>query len=84
VYITATRGTRICETVFFKHKYLMQPSFTTNNLLILAADRLAAAIERTVPTTTSTQAGIQQLLDIFKKQADEATNNVTTQRVMMK
>ncbi len=31
VYITATRGTRICETVFFKHKYLTQPSFTTNN-----------------------------------------------------
>ena len=84
VYITATRGTRTCQTVFFKHKYLTQPSFTINDSLILAADRLTAAIARTVPTTTSTQAGIQQLLDIFKKQADEAMNDVTAQRVMMK
>ena len=80
MYITATRSTKVCETIFFMHKYLTQPSFTTNDALLLAADRLTLAIARTVPTTTSTQAGIQQLLDIFKKQANKAMNKVTAQR----
>jgi hypothetical protein len=55
VYITATRSIRICQTVFFKHKYLTQPSFTTNDALLLAADRLTSAIEGALPMTTSTQ-----------------------------
>jgi len=83
VYITATRSLRVCQTVFFKHKYLTQPSFTTNDALLLAADRLTAAIKGVVPTTTSTQAGVQQLLDIFKSQANGAKNEITAQRVQM-
>ena len=43
-----------------------------------------AAIAGVIPTTTSTQAGIQQLLDIFKKQANAAKDDVTAQRVRMK
>ena len=84
VYITATKSTRICQTVFFRHKYLTQPSFTTNDALLLAADRLTSAITRAVPTTTTTQAGIQQLLDIFKKQANDAKDEIDAQRVKMK
>ena len=84
VYITATKSTRICQTVFFRHKYLTQPSFTTNDALLLAADRLTTAIARAVPTTTTTQAGIQQLLDIFKKQANDAKDEIDAQRVKMK
>jgi hypothetical protein len=83
VYITATRSLRVCQTVFFKHKYLTQPSFTTNDALLLAADRLTTAIEGVLPTTTSTQAGVQQLLDIFKSQANGAKNEITAQRVQM-
>jgi hypothetical protein len=83
VYITATRSIRICQTVFFKHKYLTQPSFTTNDALLLAADRLTSAIEGALPTTTSTQSGVQQLLDIFKQQANGAKNEITAQRVQM-
>ena len=83
VYITATRSIRVCQTVFFKHKYLTQPSFTTNDALLLAADRLTSAIEGVLPTTTSTQAGVQQLLDIFKSQANGAKNEITAQRVQM-
>ena len=83
VYITATRSIRVCQTVFLKHKYLTQPSFTTNDALLLAADRLTSAIEGVLPTTTSTQAGVQQLLDIFKSQANGAKNEITAQRVQM-
>ena len=82
VYITATRSLRVCQTVFFKHKYLTQLSFTTNDALLLAAG-LTSAIEGVLPTTTSTQAGVQQLLDIFKSQANGAKNVITAQRVQM-
>jgi len=81
VYITATRSLRV--RVYFKHKYLTQPSFTTNDTLLLAANRLTSAIEGVLPTITSTQAGVQQLLDIFKSQANGAKNEITAQRVQM-
>ena len=83
VYISSTRGIRVCETVFFKHKYLTQPLFTVNDALILAADNLATAINGAIPNDTATQAGIRQLLDIFKKQANSAKDTVTAQRVSM-
>ncbi len=83
VYISSTRGIRVCETVFFKQKYLTQPSFTFNDALILAAENLATAINGAIPNDTATQAGIRQLLDIFKKQANSAKDTVTAQRVSM-
>ena len=34
IYISDTRSIRICETVFFKHKYITMPSFTPADALI--------------------------------------------------
>jgi hypothetical protein len=34
VYVTSSRSIRVCQTVFFKHKYLTQPSFTSHDALI--------------------------------------------------
>jgi len=44
IYITDTKHSRICETVFFKHKYLTMPSFTPADALIKAADNLVDTI----------------------------------------
>jgi hypothetical protein len=74
IYISSTRSIRVCQTVYFKHKYLTQPSFTINDALILAADNLATAIDGAMPNVTATQSGIRQLLDIFKKQANTGIN----------
>ena len=44
IYISSTQSVRVCQTVFFKHKYLTQPSLTINDALVIAADNLATAI----------------------------------------
>jgi hypothetical protein len=81
----------VFQTVFFKHKYLTQPTFTSHDALIAAADKLADAIKGTMPKDSTTENGIKQLLDIFKKQANIAKdrldakakrlNDAATQRV---
>ena len=91
VYVTSTRHIRVFQTVFFKHKYLTQPTFTSHDALIVAADKLADAINGTMPKDSTTENGIKLLLDIFKKQANVAKdrldakakrlNNAATQRV---
>ena len=43
VYIIDNRHTCMCSSVFFKHKYLMMPSFTPADALIRAADDLTTA-----------------------------------------
>ena len=37
VYISGTRHTRVCDTVFFKHKYLTMPTITPADALIKVA-----------------------------------------------
>jgi hypothetical protein len=91
VYVTSTRHIRVFQTVFFKHKYLTQPTFTSHDALIVAADKLADAISGTMPKNSTTENGIKQLLDIFKQQANIAKdrldaktkrlNDAATQRV---
>ncbi len=94
VYVTSTRHIRTFQMVFFKHKYLTQPTFMSHDALIVAADKLADAISRTMPQNSTTENGIKLLLDIFKQQANIAKdrldakakrlNNAATQRVQDK
>jgi len=44
IYICDTKHTRICLTVFFKHKYSTMPTITPADALIRAADYLIDAI----------------------------------------
>ena len=81
VYVTGSRTIRVCQTVFFKHKYLTQPSFTSHDALIEAADKLTSAITRVLPTNTVTRNGISALLDIFTQQANVAKDKIEEQRV---
>ena len=59
VYIIDTRHTRMCSSVFFKHKYLTMPSLTPAVALIRAADYLTTALAGVIPPpsiTTNTSA----------------------------
>ncbi len=49
VFISDTRHTRICSTVFFKHKYLFMPTLTPSDALIHTADSLTDAIAGIIP-----------------------------------
>jgi hypothetical protein len=68
--------------VFFKHKYLTMPSFTPADALITAADNLVDTINGIIPKHTVTSDAVEQLMEIFKMQAEKATCEARTQRVL--
>jgi hypothetical protein len=66
VFISDTRHTWICSTVFFKHKYFAMPTLTPFDALILAADNLTNAIAGIIPPPNITTDAIDQSINIFK------------------
>jgi len=82
IYITDTNHSRIFETVFFKHKYLTMPSFTPADALITAADNLVDTINGFIPKHMVTSDAVEQLMEIYKIQAEKATCEARTQRVL--
>jgi hypothetical protein len=73
MYITDTKHSRICKTVFFKHKYLTMPSFTPVDALITAVDNLVDTVSGIIPKHTVTSDAVDQLMEIYKIQAEKAT-----------
>jgi len=59
VYISSTRATRVCETVFFRHKYLTMPTITSTDALIKAADNLVDAINDQLPKNKVTADAVE-------------------------
>jgi len=82
VYITDTRHTRMCSSVFFKHKYLTMPSLTPADALIQAADNLTTALAGVIPPPSMTTNAIAQFITIFKTQAKKEKDETTLQRVL--
>jgi hypothetical protein len=67
--------------VFFKHKYLTQPTITTSDALLKAADDLSNAVKGVIPQKGATMEALEQLVNIFKKQAREKEDSATRQKV---
>jgi hypothetical protein len=82
VFISDTHHTRICSTVFFKHKYLTVPTLTPSNALIRAANNMTNAIAGIIPPPNITTDAIDQLINIFKLQAEKKKDAATAQRVL--
>jgi len=53
--VKATRAKRISDTVYFKHKYITQPTLTTEDLVIKAIQDLSTAIKGGKKLGTNTQ-----------------------------
>ncbi len=77
IYTSDTCHTQVCNTVFFKHKYLTMPTITAANALIRAANDLTNAIAGVVPPPNMTREAVEQLMVIFR-----AKDNATTQRLL--
>jgi hypothetical protein len=58
------------------------PTLTPADALIQAVDNLLSAIAGVVPPPNMTMDAIDQLMHIFKQQAETAKNNATVQRVL--
>jgi hypothetical protein len=83
VYITnTTKHIRTCKIVFFKHKYLTMPSITPGDTLLKAADNLMDTITGQLPRNSSTTQAVEQIMDIFKVQAEKATCKSRSQRIL--
>jgi hypothetical protein len=82
IYITDTKHSCICETVFFKHKYFTMPNFTPADALIKAADNLVDTINGIMPKNSVTLDVVEQLIEIYKIQAKKATCKAQTQSVL--
>ena len=77
-----TKGVRVAHTVFFKHRYLTQPTITDADAILLASDNLCAAIKGVAPDFGPTKTAIAHLIDIFKYQATAAETKVDAQWVL--
>jgi hypothetical protein len=82
IHISDTRHTRVCSSVFFKHKYFTMPTLTAADALIRAADNLIKALAGVIPPLNMTTDAINQLINIFKTQAEKEKDKVTVQRVL--
>ncbi len=82
VFISDTHHTRICSTVFFKHKYLTMPTLTPSHALIRATNNLTNAIAGIIPPPNITTDAIDQLINIFKLQAEKEKDVATAQMVL--
>ena len=81
-WLEQTRSTRVSDTVFFKHKYLTQPTLTASDAVIQAAQQLETALTQNLPAECRTQAAITKLMDIFKENAArEKEADARSQRV---
>ena len=68
--------------MFFKHKYLTMPSFAPADALIKAADNLVDTINGIMPKNKVTSDAVEQIMEIYKIQAEKAKYKARTQRVI--
>jgi hypothetical protein len=54
IYIVKTRATRVGDTVFFKHQYIMNPQVTPKTFVIKAALELTSALKGMVSQNSKT------------------------------
>jgi hypothetical protein len=69
IHVKKTKSERISDTVFFKHKYITQPTLTPVDTVVKAIDDLTHALKGTRNTH-----GIQQIERL--KMIDELLNNI--------
>ena len=57
---------------FFKHKYLTMHTVTNVDALLIATNDLQTALKGGIPHMLQTTAAVQQLIQIFKANAEAA------------
>jgi hypothetical protein len=67
VYVTNTRGTRISDTVHFKHQYITNPTVSPESHVVAAAQQLATALQGNIPAGNETAAALQKVSNLFTK-----------------
>jgi hypothetical protein len=82
VYIVKTRATRVSDTMFFKHQYIMNPQITPETLVMKAAAELTSALKGTISRDAETAGALTKVGKLFHKiaAAKAATAKAKEQR----
>ncbi len=67
IYIVKTRPTRVSDTVFFKHQYIMNPQVTSKTLVIKVVSELTSALKGTVTCNGKTAEALEKFSELFTK-----------------
>ena len=46
VYVKGTKAEQVCETVFFKHKYITNPTLSHADMVVKAAQDISLALQK--------------------------------------
>ena len=82
IWMVDTSSVHVGKTVFFKQKYLKQPTITMSDDILRAGDDLCQAFKGVIPKNGETRTEIDHLMDIFKKQEKREETVTNTQRVL--
>ena len=66
VWVKDTKSKRVGQTVFFKHKYITQPTVTATDALLRSSEDICDALLKAPPRNTNTRKAIDLLIEIFK------------------
>jgi hypothetical protein len=82
IYIVKTRATRVIDSVFFKHQYIINPQLTPETLVLKAAAELTSVLKGTVSRETETAEALEKVSKLFHKiaEAKAATARATEQQ----
>ncbi len=67
VYITRTRATRISDTIFFKHQYIMNPTISPESHVVVAVQQLTITLQGNIPDGNKTAEALQKVSKLFTK-----------------
>jgi hypothetical protein len=66
IWISDTRSTHIGKAVFFKHKYLTQPTVTAADVIVLASENLCQVLNGLLPGKGDTRTAVDLLMELVK------------------
>jgi hypothetical protein len=66
-YVARTRAIRVSDQVHFKHKYITNPTLSSESHVVAAAQQLATALKGNIPAGNKTVKGLMKLSEIFNK-----------------
>ena len=64
-WITETRGIRVGNTVFFKHKYLTMPTITTADAILTATRDLQDALKGDIPQSQYEKGWVNKFIKVL-------------------
>ena len=82
VWVEETRATRTGQTVFFRNKYITQPTVTAADALVRTGEDLCSALTGSTPGSDATRRAVDSLMEIFKTKAAEEQTPTDAQRVL--